>query len=243
MKKVVTVIAAFLLLGYVVFAISRFSSKPAEEICRGVEVQVLDSASIKFITSGDIRSFLSENGLYPLGKKVNDINTEQIEQKLKTIPIIEKAKCYFTPTGTLYVDIVQRKPIMRILGNSESYYIDEEAKIIPLSSNFNVFLPIATGNIDTVYAQTDLHQFALYLHKNPFWNAQIEQIDVLTNRDVILIPRVGEHQILFGKLENIEDKLDQLLVFYKKGLSETGWNKYDQINLKYKGQIVCTKRE
>ena len=60
--------------------------------------------------------------------------------------------------------------------------------------------------------------------------------------DIELIPRVGNHTIVFGDANQIESKFEKLIVFYNKGLSNTGWNEYSVINLKYEGQVVCTKR-
>ena len=65
---------------------------------------------------------------------------------------------------------------------------------------------------------------------------------ILNNHEVELYPRVGEHTIVLGTTENFRKKLDNLMIFYKNGLSKTGWNKYSVINLSYNGQIVCTKK-
>jgi cell division protein FtsQ len=62
------------------------------------------------------------------------------------------------------------------------------------------------------------------------------------NEDIILIPRVGYQQIVFGKPVNVEDKFRKLKLFYEKGISDKGWNNYSYINLKFKNQIVCTKK-
>ena len=55
-------------------------------------------------------------------------------------------------------------------------------------------------------------------------------------------PRVGDHIVYLGKLDQFEDKLDRLKVFYKKALNEVGWNKYSRISLEFNNQIICTKR-
>ncbi|MFW6222798.1 MAG: cell division protein FtsQ, partial [Bacteroidota bacterium] len=57
-----------------------------------------------------------------------------------------------------------------------------------------------------------------------------------------IIPRVGAHFIHFGSIDQYEWKFKKLKYLYKKGFSKEGWNKYEQINLKYKNQIICTKR-
>ena len=89
----------------------------------------------------------------------------------------------------------------------------------------------------------DLYKFGVFLQNNKFWDAQIEQINVLPNHGIELVPRVGDHLIYLGKIENFENKLHRLKIFYEKGLNQVGWNKYSRINLEFGNQIICTKRE
>lgn len=88
---------------------------------------------------------------------------------------------------------------------------------------------------------TDLYKFALFLQENEFWNDQIEQIYVYPDNDIELIPRVGNHRIMLGTLDEFEEKLANLKLFYEQAIPKVGWEKYSMINLKYKNQIVCTK--
>jgi cell division protein FtsQ len=61
------------------------------------------------------------------------------------------------------------------------------------------------------------------------------------NDEIDLIPRLGNNIVHLGTAENFEGKLRNLETFYKEVLPETGWNKYDLINLEFKDQIVCRK--
>ena len=88
----------------------------------------------------------------------------------------------------------------------------------------------------------ELAKFALFLQENDFWNNQIEQIYVHPDNEVELIPRVGNHRIVLGSFVDFEEKLDNLRLFYEKAIPKVGWEKYSIISLKYKDQIVCTKR-
>lgn len=88
----------------------------------------------------------------------------------------------------------------------------------------------------------NLFQLAKFIHDDEFWNSQISQIYVNEVGDFEFVPRVGNHHIIFGKAEHIEEKFEKLMTFYKKGLNKTGWNEYSTINLKFKNQVVCTKR-
>ena len=88
----------------------------------------------------------------------------------------------------------------------------------------------------------DLYQLASYITNDSFLKAQIVQIYVKENGDLELVPRVGNQEILFGKATNIKERFDKLMIFYKQGLSKTGWNGYKRINLMYNNQVVCTKK-
>ena len=59
--------------------------------------------------------------------------------------------------------------------------------------------------------------------------------------DLELTPRSGNYTILFGRLDDAEQKLDKLLRFYREGLGKAGWDRYRTINVKYAGQVVCTE--
>ena len=70
----------------------------------------------------------------------------------------------------------------------------------------------------------------------------LEQIYVHPDKEVELIPRVGNHRILLGTFDHFEEKLANLRLFYEQAIPKMGWEKYSIINLKYRNQIVCTKR-
>jgi cell division protein FtsQ len=108
--------------------------------------------------------------------------------------------------------------------------------------NMNIDLCVATGNITRDYARKNLAELARFISEDEFWDKQIEQIHVTDRKVIELYPRVGEQVIILGTPENFRGKLENLMTFYKNGLSKTGWNKYSVINLSFDGQIVCTKK-
>ena len=88
----------------------------------------------------------------------------------------------------------------------------------------------------------ELYQLGVFIYDSDFWRAQIEQIYLTQSGEFQLIPRVGAHIIEFGDISNYKDKFSKLNALYKHGLKNEGWNTYVKINLKYKDQVVCTKR-
>lgn len=92
---------------------------------------------------------------------------------------------------------------------------------------------------------------------NELWRNQIEQINVLPDRGIELVPRVGNHIIYIGNLPEtnlidkreqaisdfVNKKMNRLEKFYKYGLSQAGWNKYSYINIEFDNQIICKKHQ
>jgi cell division protein FtsQ len=71
----------------------------------------------------------------------------------------------------------------------------------------------------------------------------IQQIYVNTKKEIELYATIGNHKIVFGNSEDIPEKFNKLKMFYKEGLNSIdAWNKYSIVNLKYKNQVVCTKK-
>ena len=71
-----------------------------------------------------------------------------------------------------------------------------------------------------------------------FLKQLIVQIDVI-NSELLMLTRVGE-QIEFGKIIDINEKFKKLMLYYEKGNTQNV--EYSILNLKYKNQIVCTKK-
>jgi len=53
---------------------------------------------------------------------------------------------------------------------------------------------------------------------------------------------LSDHVIIFGSFEDYDKKIKKLKALYTKGLKGKDWYLYREINLKYKGLIVCKKK-
>lgn len=48
---------------------------------------------------------------------------------------------------------------------------------------------------------------------------------------------------MLGSVQDFETKLDNLMLVYKKVFSKAGWAMYDTVSLKFKNQVVCTRKK
>jgi cell division protein FtsQ len=207
-----------------------------------VEVVIVDSLEKHFLSEKDVADLLKKANLYPLNKKADEINTFDIENALMKNEIIERAEVVQLISGHVKIIISQKMPILRVFSSDGSYYVDKEGQTMPSELVQALYVPVASGNIEKSFAVSELYKFALYLQNDDFWNNQITQIYVRRPNDIEIVPRVGSHRILLGSMEDFEKKLKHLRLFYEQVIPKTGWEKYSVINLKFKNQIVCTKK-
>jgi cell division protein FtsQ len=214
------------------------------------------------VTREDIDSLILTGAGRVPGKALWELNTEKIEGPIRKQSYVEDANVYVTNNGKVFVDVVQRQPVLRVITLSNtSFYIDGHGQVLPINPNFPARVLVASGNIsdscirnapksfDSLFADStspagslsSLFRLAIYISNDPFFRSQISQIYVNDGNGIELIPVVGNHVILFGKAEDMDEKFSKLFAFYKYGLNRIGWNKYDIINIKYKNQVVCSK--
>ena len=243
MKKALYIILALILLAYLGASIYYLTiNKVDDTVCEKVEIVIIDSLEKQFLTGKDIVAYLTTAKLYPLNKKSNEINTHQIEEALFKNVIIQSAKVVQSISGVITITLSQKMPVLRVYSAGGSFYVDNTGQTLPSTLGQAIHVPVASGNIEKSYAVSELYKFALFLQNDAFWNDQITQIYVRSANDVEIVPRVGNHHILMGSLDDYETKLKKLRLFYEQVTPKMGWDKYSIINLKYKNQVVCTKK-
>ena len=245
------VLAVYLLCAFTVF------NKPDEtaRVCTKAKIVVADESSNGFINANEITKRLKSAGLYPLGKLMRDINAREIEEKLKKSPFVKTAQCYKTEDGEVNVSITQLLPVIRVKAeNGDDYYLDDKDCIMP-NSLYTSDLIIATGNIPRWFARRYISPLGKAIMGNDMWKNLVVQVNVLPDRSIEIVPRVGDHIVHLGPLPEanskekrqelinqfVDRKLTRLEKFYKYGLAQAGWNKYSYIDIEFDNQIICRK--
>ena len=229
-----------------------------EAKCIGLHINIDHTQGLFFIDEDDVRTHIYEVSGDFIGQPIKSINISDLELDVSAINAVEKAEVFTDLKGNVTIEIIQRNPIARVfMANGKSGYIDEDGKWMNLSKKFtarviviNGFLPKWNGDINItnnlefsdINSWSQVYLLTQTIRSDEFLNAQFEQIYVDDNGDFVLIPRVGRHSILLGNVEQLERKFEKLKLFYTEGISKVDWNKYKQIDLRYKDQIVCTKR-
>lgn len=238
--KILLSLTIIVILGYISFSIWSFSDVDETIVCKNFEINILDNGKNLLISQTEIAEILELNKLNPIGKTYKRVRTESIEKELLKNETIKSVECYKTLSGKVQLNVEQRTPVF-ILAGSESFYVDIDKNIIPVSLNHAVYLPVVTGRVTKSFATTQLFHFMSYIANDEFWNAQISQVFVHNDLKIEIVTRVGDTQIMLGSIDNFIEKLNNLFQLYTQGFNKIGWNRYSRIDLQFKNQIVCKK--
>ncbi len=243
---------------YLVFAMTSWN-KPDEtpRVCTKVEINIEDENENGFLKTAEVKTLLERKSLYPLKQRLEDINTREIENILLKTAFVKTAQCYVTQEGHVNLTLTQRTPIVRVKAdNGEDYYIDDNGGVMP-NSQYTSDMIIVTGQLTKQYACKYISILAATIMADDLWHNQVEQINVLKDKTIEIVPRVGDHIINIGMLPNnrfperrkelvtefVLNQLHRIELFYKYGLSEAGWNKYSYISIEFANQVICTNRD
>jgi len=215
-----------------------------KEICTGLSIEILDSASYRLVTPSTITEMICriEN---PVGHQISEIDIHRLENGITAVGAVLNTEVAIDRNGTVHVQVTQRHPILRFQSTEYGYYMDDTGFCFPLSDLFTSDVPVVSGSIreNDLKWKNGMLELGQYLDGNRFWNTQIEQINVSDDGTLTFFSRTSEHRILFGHPENIESKLSRLMTFYKNIAPIYGWDYYSSVNLNFQGQIVCTRAE
>lgn len=241
-KHIIVVLLDIVIAVYLLMAVTVFN-EPDEKamVCAEVNIRIDNNAS-GLLSPAEVKRLLERQHLYPLAQPMQFISTRTIEEALMDNPYVEAVECYKTQNGHISVNLTQRQPVLHVMpANDAQYYVDVHGAILPHMRLAGDLL-VATGAMQRSYAQERLAPIARYIFDDEFWKAQAEQLNVLPDSTLELVPRVGDHIIYLGAPTNVPKKLERLRKFYKYGLTRAGWNRYQRISVEYDNQIVCKRK-
>lgn len=226
-----------------------------------LRVHVMGAEGVHFIDERAVRDEVISNGTPVMGTPLGEVNARNIEERLRNIPCVASAEVYHTLEGTLHVNVRQREPVVRVINSDgTSFYIDADGSAMPLDPDYTARVLVVTGwlnepgainGVRSVYEtdsmqenflSDDIHRLALFIRRDPLWNALIDQVVVNAEGAFELVPRVGGQRILIGDGTALEQRFEKLRLFYRDGIPRADWRRYSRIDLRFADQIVCTKR-
>ncbi len=218
--------------------------------CKDFEVVIAGKQDVIFADLSEVTGMLKKAAKGDVkGQLIASLNLRNMEALLEKNAWIRTAVLYIDNKNVLHVKVQEREPVARVFTNSgSSFYIDSTGARLPLSDKLTARLTVFTGFPDRSKLTAkdsvllnDVRTTALFIWNDPFWKAQVAQLDITDDGKFEMIPLVGDHVVRLGNGEDIAAKFHRLYVFYSTVLNQAGFEKYKVIDVQYKGQVVGVK--
>ncbi len=226
------------LLGLVVFLYAFASVRNSVRTVSKPSVNFIGDNNL-FVTNETVSKLLIQNygGVKNVPKETLVLN--ELENALKSNPMIKSAEVYVAVNGTLSADVEQKTPIARVSTNA-SYYIDDEGLFMPLSTNFSARVPLVTGYIEKNNLK-NVYKIASKIKNDEFLKKNVIEIHQNIDKTIYLKLRQCKFIVYLGSVKFLDKKINNLKAFYQKNLKEKTLNNYSKVNLQFDNQVVCTK--
>ena len=218
------------------------NTQAASDKCRHMLIDIVNTDSVAFVTKASILNMINSLELNPEGKTFSQINTDKIEQALNSSEYIENSECVIQENNNIHITVTQLIPILRVFDGDESYYLNKEGKRMNASSRFHTEVPIVCGKFTNHADALIVQPIAEYVQKDKALKDLVTMYTVKDSNNIIVVPCIYGHVINFGNNKGIDNKFKKLKKFYQEVMPEKGWLTYDTITLKWKHQIVASRR-
>lgn len=233
------------LLAYAVLVSAWAGSHVRGLYCTGIDVDILPAAE-------GAHNFLKpEAVLNELGALAHDysstplwsIDTDSLERSLNRVNNFEHVEVVRTTSGKLLITVLPMVPEARIYTPAGSYYINKEGKRMDAKADFYVNLPVVRGNFTNSMPAVGVLPVVRYIRNDSFLSDLVTMIDYKSPENILLVPRIRGHVVNLGDTTDLPEKFAKLMLMYRKVMPHKGWNTYDTISVKFKGQIVATRAD
>ena len=213
-------------------------------------IQVTTTETGRLIHEKEVKKLIMKSvGFNPDKKTIRKINSRKLEADIEKDPRVKNAEVYFDAKNRMHVNVRPKEVIVRISDVSGAqYFLDDAGNQVPVVRGGAVRVPLANGYIDRYSKGFDQKQgysalkevfnIVRFIKNDDFLDALIEQIHVDEAGEIILIPKVGKEKLIFGTSAQMQDKFENLKIFYRDGMTKLGWNRYPALNLKFTNQVV-----
>jgi len=222
-----------------IFLYSFSSKRNSERKISKIDIK-FESNENMFLTHEMVNNLLIQNLGSDKNIQIDKVNLNTLETVLDDHEMIEKAQVFSTIDGLLNTRIIQKTPIIRVITDNESYYLDSKGDKMALSQNFSARVPLVSGEVSNTTEKPYLLLFN-EIKRDDFLSKNITGAQIMPSGNVVLTNRSYEYKIAFGKPIDVEKKLKNYKAFFQHAIKDTLIKNYKEVNLMFTQQVVCKK--
>lgn len=247
-RKVLQVLTTVVVSTLCIIAMVSASGIEDKRTVAGVAIHIQNDKKYHFIEQNEIMDLaINDKNIDVTHTPLSRLDLHDMEKTIMADPWVAHAQVFIDNEHVLQMYVTQRIPVARIFQqNSQSYYMDSTLSIMPLTRN-NIYYTTVVTNVPELKNDSagwalkkDIVSLVSTLQADSFWNAQVSHVVVDSDASFELIPVLGDHRILLGNTDMMRDKLNNLFAFYKNVLNRIGWDKYQTLDVRFKGQVVAS---
>ena len=239
--------------GMVVLLVSAVK-KEQSKLCKEVIVEFKDDLPFRMLDETEIEYTLwpAARNSNPVGKQLVNLDLFYLEKQLEKNPWILDADLYIDQLNKLHLRVEQRNPVARLFTpEGNSFYMDEKYALLPVKLSDVISLPVFTNFYINPSLKSASDSILLkriiglskFIKSDSFWMAQVEQVNINANQTFEVTTQMGDQLVQLGIRSDWQKLFSKLKLLYGRMSADGNWSKYIQIDLQYKDQAVCLKRE
>lgn len=232
-----------LLLGYTAWMAVWANQEAGRHVCQGIDVAVVHTEAGDTVTR---RGILDELSRYPekiVGRQLSQINTAGIRRYLSRLSNLESVECMLTADRRLQINVRPMVPELRVFCGGKSWYVNKDGKSVPTNAEFYADVPVVSGKFDRSFTPRDVLPLMRFIRNDPELSRLTAMVVARDADNLIIVPRIHGHVVNFGDTSLLARKKRMLFAFYRNVMPFKGWNEYDTISVKFRNQIVATRRD
>lgn len=247
-RKILQALLTLAVVAGCVVAVTSANKAGKRTLVRAVDIHISNAKQVGFLDENLVTELLLNNrNISSEHIVIENLDLHKMEMIARSNPWVSDAEVYVDNQRDLHIMLTQRRPVLRIFEtNGNSYYLDSMMNVVPLSNRYVYYAPVITGvpplSNDSLGMQkkAEIISLSRRIESDPFWKAQVTQININKEGLYELIPVLGKHHILLGDTSRLDEKLKNLFSFYKNVLNKIGWDRYELLDARFAGQVVAS---
>ncbi len=242
-KTIFKTVLCVVLLGYVALAFAFVHQDNAKRVCPGIDLRIQGNTIPDSVMRQGVNSQLARYGKKLKGQPLERIDLKHLEDYLSAFSNFESVECSFNPDSRLRITVTPIKAEVRVFTDKgKSFYINRYGKRIDADAEFYIDVPVLIAPEKYESSIPAALSLIRYAGSDPELSPLIAAYKIDGPHDLIIIPRLQGHVINFGDSTRLDEKKAAILTAYRRVLPSKGWNTYDTISVKFKSQIVASRR-
>ncbi|MFT5926140.1 MAG: cell division protein FtsQ [Rubritalea sp.] len=228
------VLVTLLVISLYAFASNRYKLRKL----KAVSITFTDYSD-PFISEKNVNKLLIQNNDTVKNLIIENLDLNSSEMRLLGNAMIREAEVSVSLDGLLKVVVQPRKPIARIMGNTNAY-LDQDNLIMPLSKEHTVNVPLVFGYHKKVQDKT--FELINFIKSDELLKASFTQVEFDKREEVTLLVRAFNFKVKLGRVERLEHKMINYKAFIAKMQKDKSLDAIKTIDLRFDNQVVVTKK-